>query len=75
MNATDENGTALAIGDRMIPNTNMVDGDLFSTARVLGEIADRPGYIRIEWEIADGDTPNDDVAEAARSRMYGGPAQ
>lgn len=72
---TDENGAELAVGDRIIPNTDLVDDDLFSTATVLGEDPTRPGYLRIEWDVAGAGAPEEDTAEAARSRRYGGPAQ
>lgn len=52
----DKNGTPLMIGNRIIPNAGMVDGDLFSTAVIAGPDPDRPGddgWVLVAWDCGE----------------------
>ncbi|KMV19616.1 hypothetical protein ACT17_06105 [Mycolicibacterium conceptionense] len=70
----DKNGTTLAIGDRIIPNTRMVDGDLFSTAVIAGPDPERPGddgWALVAWDCGEPDVG----VELADAVKYDGPPQ
>lgn len=70
----DKNGTALAVGDRIIPNTRLVDGDAFSTAVIAGPDPERQGDVGWAWVEWDCGEPGSGV-ELADAVKYDGPPQ
>ncbi|KXO93032.1 Uncharacterised protein (plasmid) [Tsukamurella tyrosinosolvens] len=68
----DKNGTPLAIGDRIIPNTVLVDGDLFSTAVIVSpDPYNRDGWVQVTWDCDE----STGFAELADAVKFDGPPQ